>query len=87
MIYLKFVFLNFNQSKKKQIFIIYKFILVFNNRLNEAEDRYRNRESRTDDLELISTLQQTIASYQEQLKRIHVKEKQNLKKKPNKLFL
>ena len=41
-------------------------------RLTEAEERYRNRESRTEDLELISTLQQTIASYQEQLKKIHV---------------
>jgi len=48
------------------------FFFVFQNRLHEAEERYRNRESRTEDLELISTLQQTIASYQEQLKKIHV---------------
>jgi hypothetical protein len=41
-------------------------------RLNEADERYRHRESRYDDLELISALQQTIASYQEQLKKIHV---------------
>lgn len=47
--------------------------MYFNCRLNEAEERYRNRESRNEDLELITTLQQTIASYQEQLKKIHVK--------------
>lgn len=45
-------------------------LLMF--RLNEAEDRYRHRESREEDLELITKLQQTIASYQEQLKKIHV---------------
>ncbi|CAF1267907.1 unnamed protein product, partial [Adineta ricciae] len=42
---------------------------------NEAEERYRRRESRAEDLELISTLQQTIASYQEQLKKIHDEKK------------
>jgi hypothetical protein len=50
-------------------------ILFYFTRLNEAEERYRNRESRREDLELITTLQQTIASYQEQLKKIHVNKK------------
>ena len=51
--------------------------MIYFNRLNQAEERYHNRESRTEDLELITTLQQTIASYQEQLKRIHVNKKKS----------
>jgi hypothetical protein len=47
-------------------------MLLFSHSYNEAEERYRKRESRTEDLELIATLQHTIASYQEQLKKIHV---------------
>ncbi|CAF1236405.1 unnamed protein product [Adineta steineri] len=42
---------------------------------NEAEERYRKRESRTEDLDLISTLQHTISSYQEQMKKIHDEKK------------
>ncbi|CAF2907696.1 unnamed protein product [Rotaria sp. Silwood2] len=44
-------------------------------KLDEADERYRNRESRPEDLELMTTLQQTICSYQEQLKKIHDEKK------------
>ncbi|CAF1184756.1 unnamed protein product [Rotaria sordida] len=44
-------------------------------KLDEADERYRNRESRSEDLELMTTLQQTICSYQEQLKKIHDEKK------------
>ncbi len=60
---------------------------MYLNRLNEAEERYRTRESRTEDLELITTLQQTIASYQEQLKKIHVKSTNFPNKLIKKFFL
>ncbi|CAF1370121.1 unnamed protein product, partial [Didymodactylos carnosus] len=46
--------------------------------LDQAEQRYRNRESRPEDLELIANLHQTIVSYQDQLKKIH-EEKKHLK--------
>ncbi|CAF5106535.1 unnamed protein product [Rotaria magnacalcarata] len=51
------------------------FLFPSYNRLDQADERYRNRESRTEDLDLIATLQQTIASYQEQLKKIHDEKK------------
>lgn len=68
--YSNYAFQNCNQGNNRNNHSIE--IDFFSSRLTEAEDRYRNRESRTEDLELISTLQQTIAAYQEQLKKIHV---------------
>lgn len=56
--------------------------MLFINRLEEAEERYANRDSRPEDLELIDQLREAIYDKEERIKALHVsviqKEKSNL---------